>query len=339
MDNTIGKRIMKNRKALGLTQEQLAEQLGVTAQAVSKWENDLSCPDISVLPQLADIFGISIDALLGRQTEPVYTGEVITQHKDEHEEADHKGFEMTWDSGKKDAIGFGIFVVFSGVLYFLAQLLSWNLSFWDILWPSALAFFGLWGLYPKFSFFRLGCSVIGLYFLAENIFCFSLQLDKGFLFAFLIILFGGALIVDGVKKTKKPKFSVSYTDKHGNKHRGEVTNHYECDDDTFSYSASFGSAVQSILLEQLSYGEISANFGEYTVDLSQLKTVSADCHMDVSCNFGELIVLIPGHLNVKLDNSASFGEIRIEGQPEQSTTGTIYVSASTSFGEILFKYT
>ena len=66
MEQTIGKRIAENRKRLGLTQDALAEQLGVTAQAVSKWENDQSCPDISILPRLADIFEISTDELLGR---------------------------------------------------------------------------------------------------------------------------------------------------------------------------------------------------------------------------------------------------------------------------------
>ena len=63
MESTLGKRITANRKRLGFTQDQLAEQLGITAQAVSKWENDLSCPDISFLPKLADIFGITTDAL------------------------------------------------------------------------------------------------------------------------------------------------------------------------------------------------------------------------------------------------------------------------------------
>ena len=66
MEQTIGRRIAENRKRLGMTQDQLAEKLGVTAQAVSKWENDQSCPDITMLPRLAEIFGISTDALLGR---------------------------------------------------------------------------------------------------------------------------------------------------------------------------------------------------------------------------------------------------------------------------------
>ncbi len=50
MEETLGKRISAGRKRLGMTQDKLAETLGVTAQAVSKWENDQSCPDISMLP-------------------------------------------------------------------------------------------------------------------------------------------------------------------------------------------------------------------------------------------------------------------------------------------------
>ena len=55
MEQTLGKRIMHHRKRLGLTQDQLAEKCGVTAQAVSKWENDQSCPDINMLPRLAEL--------------------------------------------------------------------------------------------------------------------------------------------------------------------------------------------------------------------------------------------------------------------------------------------
>lgn len=62
-----GQRISALRKARGMTQESLAQKLGITNQAVSKWESDQCCPDIMQLPVLADIFEISLDALFGRE--------------------------------------------------------------------------------------------------------------------------------------------------------------------------------------------------------------------------------------------------------------------------------
>ena len=64
MELTLGKRIGQLRRTKGITQENLAEKLGVTPQAVSKWENDGSCPDIALIPELAKILGISTDELL-----------------------------------------------------------------------------------------------------------------------------------------------------------------------------------------------------------------------------------------------------------------------------------
>ncbi len=58
--------ISEKRKKMGLTQEELAQKLGVTFQAVSKWETAKAAPDISFLPELADIFKCSIDELFSR---------------------------------------------------------------------------------------------------------------------------------------------------------------------------------------------------------------------------------------------------------------------------------
>ena len=65
MLDTLGERIAFYRKKCGLTQEELAEKCSVTPQAVSKWENAITSPDISLLPRLAEVFGISCDELLG----------------------------------------------------------------------------------------------------------------------------------------------------------------------------------------------------------------------------------------------------------------------------------
>lgn len=80
MDNTIGKRISALRREKGLKQEDIAQALGVSSQAVSKWENDQSCPDISLLPKLARLLGVSVDTLLsGEEKKPA--AELVPEQK------------------------------------------------------------------------------------------------------------------------------------------------------------------------------------------------------------------------------------------------------------------
>lgn len=70
----IGERIAYYRRLNAMTQEELAKQLNVSSQAVSKWEQKITSPDIMLLPELAEIFKVSIDELFGRKfdTEPVF---------------------------------------------------------------------------------------------------------------------------------------------------------------------------------------------------------------------------------------------------------------------------
>lgn len=65
---TFGATISALRKERGLTQLELARQMGVTDKAVSKWERDLSFPDVASLPKLAEVLGTSVDELLEVKT-------------------------------------------------------------------------------------------------------------------------------------------------------------------------------------------------------------------------------------------------------------------------------
>ncbi|MGN1421554.1 MAG: helix-turn-helix domain-containing protein [Eubacterium sp.] len=67
----LGKNIAALRKEKGMTQEELAQMLGVSPQAVSKWENLTSCPDIALLPDIAEIFGVTVDELLRSDVQAV----------------------------------------------------------------------------------------------------------------------------------------------------------------------------------------------------------------------------------------------------------------------------
>ena len=69
--NNFGDKIFELRREKGLTQDALAELLGVTAQAVSKWERGESMPETAMLPKLAEIFDVSLDTLFGMEKKPI----------------------------------------------------------------------------------------------------------------------------------------------------------------------------------------------------------------------------------------------------------------------------
>ncbi len=84
MEMTIGKRIAALRREKNLKQDDLAQMLEVSPQAISKWENDQTCPDISLLPKLAKVLGVSVDELLSgkQELQPVVTLVPEEQRKD-----------------------------------------------------------------------------------------------------------------------------------------------------------------------------------------------------------------------------------------------------------------
>lgn len=83
MNHNIGSFIAKKRKELGLTQQKLAEQLNVSFQAVSKWENGTTVPDTLLLPQLAKVLKTSVDTMVG------YKALAITEYEKKYEGQDY----------------------------------------------------------------------------------------------------------------------------------------------------------------------------------------------------------------------------------------------------------
>ena len=66
-NKNIGEIISSLRKEKGMTQNELAEKMNVTDKAVSKWERNLSCPDVNSIPKLAEILGTTVEELLNAQ--------------------------------------------------------------------------------------------------------------------------------------------------------------------------------------------------------------------------------------------------------------------------------
>ena len=76
-NKTLGQFIAENRKEKGLTQRELSEMLQVSDKTISHWERDESSPDITILPELSAIFGITVDELLKKEKNPPPCAEVI----------------------------------------------------------------------------------------------------------------------------------------------------------------------------------------------------------------------------------------------------------------------
>lgn len=341
MEETLGKRIAAGRKRLGFTQDKLAEYLGVTAQAVSKWENDLSCPDISILPKLADLFGITTDALLGREAPThgtVHQGELVTvpEESDENEPDGfhvHNGnWEFHWDGGRKYALGPALLVLLVGGLMLAGQFLHWEVTFWALLWPSSILIFGLLGLVPRFPFSRIASVLIGGYYLIANLGFLPEEMGRNLIFPVLLLVLGLSMLIDALKKSKNPTFRI---------HRGSNRKcNCACEnfEDRFSCDLSFGENTHLVTVPRLSGGEASVSFGELTVDLRGCEELGENCTIQADCSFGELRLLVPRRFRVERKTDSAFGSVAVDGEPQPNPEGSLLLHGSVSFGEISIHY-
>lgn len=338
MEQTLGKRIVQNRKRKNLTQDQLAEKLGVTAQAVSKWENDQSCPDITMLPKLADIFGISIDELLGADRAQVREAEVIGNEQDEDISGIHINngkWEFHWDNSRRSAIGFACWVLLMGVLLLVDNLLQTDIGFWNLAWPSFLVMLGLFGG-DKFSFFRLGCVLLGGWFLLDHIGVIPITLDGSIIWPAIVILFGISLLADALRKPHR-SFVQFHKKGEAGVNREKVS---RCDvhNNSFDCENSFGDRNYWVNSETLLHGNVENNFGSATLDLSGVKAVAEGCHITAESNFGELKILVPRQFAVRLTTETAFGSIQTVGDADISAEAVLLMDCEANFGSIEIHY-
>lgn len=338
MEETLGKRIVANRKRLGITQDRLAEQLGVTAQAVSKWENDLSCPDIAMLPKLAEIFGTSVDALLGiasQESETAVEAEIVTPEASPDAASGHRAnWEFQWDSGRKGYLGLAAWIILTGGWMFAAAYYQIDADFWDLLWTNGLIVFGLFGLFPRFSFFHLGCTLFGIHSLLKELDALPGYLDRDLLLPAFLLLLGLSLLVKALYKPKGSKFCIT--------HNGQSTVHetysHNQHADSFHCECTFSSKQQLIALPQLRNGSAEVNFGHLSVDLRGCESFLENCRLQAECNFAELLILVPAHCRAEIASDTAFGSVAVQGQHHPDAASVISIHAEANFGHIVVQY-
>ena len=323
MEQTLGKRISFHRKRLGLTQDQLAEQLGITAQAVSKWENDQSCPDITTLPLLARIFGITTDELLGLEPPPAVRAE--EEPEGLHLQTDGGHIDFEWSSGRRGEWGLAAVAILTGGLLLAGNLLDWPVSFWGLLWPCALLVFGLGGLYPRVQVFRIGCALFGGYALARELGTLPERLGGDLLFPAMLLLLGLSLVVESITKSRPGPMAKSFSSSHN-----VVGNRIEC-------GVVFSGDTKVIRMEELGGGEVECVFGGLTVDLTGVEAILPGAVLDVESVFGSVTLILPSHLRAETVQETVFSRVEFSGHPAPDAR-PVTLKCQAVFGSICVQY-
>ena len=341
---TLGKRIAMLRKEKGLTQEQLAEKVGVSAQAVSKWENDVSCPDITLLPLLADLLGVTVDELLG--VKPIEPHVIILDKDETPKEEKQKNRPFTWewnkhrDTARWGTIAFCIGAILICLLFVLrattslfADVPAEGIGAWDYVWPLIIFTIGLISIRNHIAFGSV-MMLIGVY---EFLTCFpALHLPSIKWYVYLLV-FAIIVLVMTIIGKKRVIFNVKKQNEKDHTDRTPVLDVTQ-EDNYLEADMSFGAGVVTYDGDTLRGGEIDMNFGEYKVDLRNVRTFTDNCLLKIDQNFGSLTVYLPQHVRLVKSSDTSFGSFATYGQPYPDATQTIIIRADVNFGTLQVKY-
>ena len=329
---TMGKRISELRKNKGMTQEQLAQQVGVTAQAVSKWENDLSCPDISILPQLAEALGVTTDELLGK----VQLRSLSLEDAEKKEKRKHT-VNVRLNLQKWEKVVFALLVMGLGIVFLLNALhvieLGQGISLWSVLWPFCLTCMGVMLCKSDLSPVSLGIALFGLYMLLYNVGVIPAEykLTWSMIWPAALILVGLTVLIHFIWPERK-KGHVFEVEKEGDPV-------FDCTDEGgfIHIDSAFSSQTKRVQPGNPFTGaKVDSSFGSLVLDLTEAE-IQNDALIDADISFGSLTVRLPAAVGAKAMCKASFGGCDCPpGNPAAEIQ--IQIIGDVSFGKIEVEY-
>lgn len=326
---TMGKRIAQLRKEKGYTQEQLAELVGVSAQAVSKWENDVSCPDISILPQLSTVLGVTTDELLGAK--PIEPHVVIVDSQTA-KQSGRKGFSVDLGSGaRKEGIWFALLVIVLGVAFLIQKVGNLSFGIWGIVWPAVIIAFGISWCIRRFSIFSLAVVALGVYFVLFNLHVIAFVLTWGVIWPSLLVLLGLTILYETLVPHKHKSCVFSSGDK-------KPVSEYNDDNGFIRYDCSFCDEERKIILDELTGGDIDLAFGKGTIDLTEIKRVRPGSKLNVDVSFGSMDLIVPKRIRVFVRSDKSFGSIQTIGESNPEAAESLAINGDVSFGSMNIRY-
>ena len=333
--NTLGKRIAMLRKNQGWTQEQLGEKVGVSAQAVSKWENDQACPDITTLPLLAELFGVTTDELLG--IKPIEPRVVVLDKEPEEEKKKNMNFhfEMHNDSGKWGTIAFCITAILLATVLILRSTTPLfnrpDVITWNYIWPVLLFGFGLMIVRGSVT---LGVTAMALG--AYELVWFGWGVPFEIKWYVVLLIFAIAvllrLILDklGLLKKKRPAVEV----------HGDAPNRvcsYSDEGQFIRAEMDFGSNHIEYPYDTLNGVDLETNFGDHRIDLTKVEHFN-NCVIKADVNFGNVVILLPDNVQITRSADTAFAAVRVLGSPRPDASETMYLRGDVNFGNLELKY-
>ena len=328
----MGKRIMQLRKEKGYTQEQLAEMMGVSAQAVSKWENDVSCPDISILPLLAEKLGVSTDELLG--VKPIEPKVVIVDAQKNNKDSDGS-FSVSWDGGKstkKDGIWFAVLVIVLGFAFLMQRLGLVSFGIWGIVWPAVIIGLGVSWMIKRFSFFAVGVAGLGLYFLLYNLGSISLVLTWSIIWPTLLVLLGLTILYETLIPHSHKCCGVNFS---GDK---DKRSQYREENGFVRYDCSFSEENRKVAAATFLGGDIDLSFGKSELDLTGVQSFAPNAKLEADVSFATFELIVPKSVRLYVKSDKSFGSIQMNGEPNSDATQSLMIDGDVSFGTMNIFY-
>ncbi|MBR3136915.1 MAG: helix-turn-helix domain-containing protein [Clostridia bacterium] len=328
---TMGKRISDLRKGKGMTQEQLAQLLGVTPQAVSKWENDLSCPDISILPQLAEALGVTTDELLGKA--PLQT---VAPETEKQSGKAHVSVRLRMNKAEK--VIFALLLMGIGVVFLLNAFhvieLGEGVTFGSVLWPFLVACIGVLACRSELNPVSIGLFLFGVYMLLFNLGIIPAQYKLTWAMAWpvALILVGITILLRFILPERKKKeggfFEVEKSDPV-----------FNCtDDDGFIRIDSAFSSKEKRVSGGVRFtgAKVDSSFGSLVLDLSEAEIVNG-ASIDADVSFGSLTIRLPANVSARAMCDSSFGGYDCPpGNPDAEIE--VLIKGDVSFGKIEVEY-
>ena len=327
---TMGKRISDLRKSKGMTQEQLAQQVGVTAQAVSKWENDLSCPDISILPRLAEVLGVTTDELLGRAP--------VKSYEAKKEAGRERRVSVRLKLNKAEKAIFALLLMAIGVVFLLNAFhviqLGAGITFWSVLWPFLVACIGVMACRSELNPVSIGIFLFGVYMLLFNLHIIPAQYKLTWAMAWpvALILVGITILLHFIlpKRSKEDSglFEVE---------KGDPV--FDCTDEGgfIRIDSAFSSQTKRVSAGRIFTGaKVDSSFGSLILDLSEAE-IENGAMIDADVSFGSFTVRLPASVSAKAMCKSAFGGYDCP-PGNLNAEITVQIRGDVSFGKIEVEY-